>query len=110
MSNDFHLSAGQLHAELVDDGPRRTLRLRGDLDIATVSQLRAAAASLHDGDLTLDLCRLDVVDSSGLQEIMRLRAALQPEHELRVVAVDGGLPWHLIVLAQLNELLHLQTP
>ena len=109
MDDDLPLALGQLQAEIDDQGRRITVRLRGDLDIATAPQFRAVTAPLRDRDLTLDLSRLDLVDSSGLREIVRLRDDLQPDHELSVVAVEGGLPWHLIALAKLAGVLRLHS-
>ena len=109
MTRDLQGAAGDFHAEVVQAPDSSTLVCHGDLDIATASRLRAIAGPLHGADLTLDLRPLDLVDSSGLREIVRLHQTLAPDHLLTVVALEGSLPWHLIELAGLDVLLDLRA-
>jgi RND superfamily putative drug exporter len=54
-----------------EDG-RVRVKVAGELDLATVGQLREALAKVEDGDteLVLDLCELDFLDSVGIGELM----------------------------------------
>jgi anti-sigma B factor antagonist len=72
---------------------------RGEIDIATVGQLREACAA-SDGALVLDLRRVEFIDSSGLNFVLEeqrradvdgLRLALVrgPQHVQRVFDVVG---------------------
>jgi anti-anti-sigma factor len=49
----------------------RGLRLIGELDMATVPELRTALALLPEGSLTLDLAELSFIDSTGLHAIVK---------------------------------------
>ncbi|HYH27845.1 MAG TPA: STAS domain-containing protein [Actinomycetota bacterium] len=62
--------------EIESDG--RTLRLRGELDVATEPQLNEAFHPLTEGGgtLTIDLSALDFIDSSGVRAIVRGAGAL----------------------------------
>jgi anti-anti-sigma regulatory factor len=104
-----HLPPGEFWADVVDDGTTCTIVCHGDLDIATASQFRALSWPLSGSDLTLDLRPLDLVDSSGLREIVRLRDRLRPAHRLTLLARTGSVPWHLIRLASLAELLQRES-
>lgn len=63
-------------AEGAQDGSR-LLRLRGELDLATVDKLRDAVKESLDGSrhLVLDLSGLAFIDSSGLRELYRATTA-----------------------------------
>jgi anti-anti-sigma factor len=56
----------------------RSLRLEGELDMATAPQLLAAADPLvtHDGDLRLELEDLSFVDSTGLRAFATIASRL----------------------------------
>lgn len=59
------------------DGDTRRLRLRGELDLATVEKLRVAIEQCLGGSrhLVLDLSGLAFIDSSGLRELYRATTA-----------------------------------
>ena len=70
----------------------RTLRLVGDLDMATVPSLHAALQLLHgDGSITLDLEGLSFLDSSGLNEFARCARSLDGHGPLILVNVPGRI-------------------
>ena len=51
--------------------PQHGLRLIGELDMATVTQLKAALETVsRNGPVTLDLAQLTFIDSTGLHAIM----------------------------------------
>ena len=51
--------------------PQHGLRLIGELDLATVTELRAALETVSRSDpVTLDLAQLTFIDSTGLHAIM----------------------------------------
>ncbi len=61
-----------LRIQSAEDGG--VLHLRGELDLSTVGVLRSALEERLPikGDLILDLSELDFLDSTGLQEILKL--------------------------------------
>ena len=63
------------------------LRLIGELDISGAEALAEAIANVNEGqtDLTLDLSRLEFLDSSGLRELLRA-ARERPERRIRLVS------------------------
>jgi anti-anti-sigma factor len=63
------------------------LRLIGELDISGAESLSEAIANVDDGrtELTLDLSRLEFLDSSGLRELLRA-ARERPERRIRLVS------------------------
>ena len=70
----------------------RTLRLVGDLDMATVPSLHAALQLLHGGgSITLDLEGLSFLDSSGLNEFARCARSLDGHGPLILVNVPGRI-------------------
>jgi anti-sigma B factor antagonist len=94
-----------------DEGPRRSLAVRGDLDLATAPALEdAVALACAEGvaELELDFRALDFIDLSGLRAIVRARdqcrrsgaqLLLVPSPRpgfrrlLEFVDVAGALPW-----------------
>jgi anti-sigma B factor antagonist len=65
--------SGELEIEDVGREGRHTLRLSGELDIASASGLREALLQLCDGDtqaIALDLRGLEFMDSTGLYAII----------------------------------------
>jgi anti-sigma B factor antagonist len=69
------------------DGDRMVVAPSGELDIATVDQLRAVLGDREPGqDLELDLRRLSFVDTSGLQLLVELhRRSASETFRLRIV-------------------------
>jgi anti-sigma B factor antagonist len=70
--------AGPAHSLSISDsstGSRHTLRLRGELDMATVADLYAIVNRLAPvaRELVLDMTDLTCLDSSGLYLVLRLR-------------------------------------
>lgn len=67
----------------------RTLRVAGDLDLATAPRFDRVVESLAlDGDVTIDAADLRFVDSSGLRSIFSLARRLQTRG--RVTVVNAG--------------------
>jgi anti-anti-sigma factor len=60
-----------------DAGGRTVLRLRGELDLATVEKLRSALKDSVDSSrhVVIDLSELGFIDSSGLRELYRATTA-----------------------------------
>ena len=72
------------------EGTRLTLAVTGELDIGTVSVLRERIDACLDPELseiTLDLRRLEFIDSTGLRSVIELHA--RAEHE-RLADADPG--------------------
>jgi anti-anti-sigma factor len=61
----------------VDRAEGRILRLSGEIDVSTADVLLDAAVSAPgSGDLTLDLADVTLVDSTGVQALLRVRDAI----------------------------------
>jgi anti-sigma B factor antagonist len=76
------------------DGGRLTLGLTGELDLASAPVLEAKAKQLlSEGarELVLDLGRLEFIDSSGLNAILRVRAQCE-EHMCDFALTPGEKP------------------
>ncbi len=69
------LDPGQFRLDVVDrSGPLATADLVGELDLFTAPQLHDGLTTLFDEgvrSLTLDLSRLEFIDSTGLAELVR---------------------------------------
>ena len=63
------------------------LRLLGELDISGAETLSAAIAGVDNGQtsLTLDLTKLEFMDSSGLRELLKA-ARERPDRRIRLVS------------------------
>lgn len=94
-------NAGYLKVEWTSNGCCATVRLEGEVDIASVDQVRAATreAREHDGvvHLTVDCEQLDFLDSSGVKALLEAHdsfdgrvALLKPRRVVtRVFEVTG---------------------
>ncbi|HET9101774.1 MAG TPA: STAS domain-containing protein [Solirubrobacteraceae bacterium] len=75
------------------DGDRLTLAVTGELDIGSVGVLAERVEATVDPDLselTLDLRRLDFIDSTGLRSVIELsQRAEQASWRLRLLAPEG---------------------
>ena len=68
-----------------------TLRVAGEIDLASVPELREALDGLGDapGELALDLTQVTFMDSTGLQLLLRLgRERADPERPWRLRASE----------------------
>jgi len=66
---------GDLRAERIREG---VLALRGEIDISTADALlNAAVAERSLGDLVLDVGDVTLIDSIGVQALLRVRDALE---------------------------------
>ena len=72
---------------------RLTLAVTGELDIGTVGVLRERLDECLGPDLsevTLDLRRLEFIDSTGLRSVIELHARAEPERwQLRILAPES---------------------
>lgn len=83
----------QLRIQITGEGPRRTVRLGGECDIASAPELREALVELHEQDVrevVLDLSALDFLDSSGIGVIVSaLKRLRESGGDLRVTGAQG---------------------
>jgi anti-anti-sigma factor len=100
------------HTEIVDyeHGDAPGLTVRGEIDIATSSQLRLAldeAIRRSTGAFVLDLCDVEFLDSSGLSVLLRAQATLAREtRALAIVCPPGPGPVRrLLELAGVDDAL-----
>jgi anti-anti-sigma factor len=94
-----------LEIEVIPDGHAVTLRLAGELDMATVPALRACVESVDDefGTLVLDLSALKFLDSSGIGFFASLHRELEPQ--LRHLELRGATDHvrHVLELSGLSQ-------
>ena len=77
-----------------------SLELVGELDLATVSILRDALQAMPKGArVTLDLGRLEFIDSCGLREISRYATSLNGNGPLTLANVPDSVTTLLEILA-----------
>jgi anti-sigma B factor antagonist len=98
------------HTEIVDyeHGDAPGLTVRGEIDIATSPQLELALdKAIRDstGAFVLDLSELEFLDSSGLNLMLRVRAALARERRTLAIVCPPGPVRRVIEIARLDELL-----
>jgi anti-anti-sigma factor len=75
------------------DGSSRSVHLHGELDAATVEDLRSVLVPLvgSDGDIEIDLSDLAFMDSSGLHVLLRAAAGLGDRGKLRIRGAVGNV-------------------
>ena len=82
--------------------------LEGELDLATAPRLATMIDSFRpDERITIDLCRLDFMDCSGLRELMRASAVLG--HGLHVVCGSQGPVRRLFDIAAVEQVLRVYS-
>lgn len=84
--------------------------VRGEIDIATVSDLERAldiAIRASRGAFVLDLSNVEFLDSSGLQALLRARALLGREDRALAVICPPGPVRRLFDVAGITDLLFL---
>jgi anti-anti-sigma factor len=100
---------GRLQCEVgsVRAGERRTVTVRGEVDLATATDLEAIVRSALDGapdGVVLDLAQLTFIDSSGLRVLVALAKDAEsrgtalalrnlPRHAQRVLELTGLGDW-----------------
>lgn len=93
--------------ELEDIGRTLVARLRGEIDLSNVEDLRArlVAAVSHDAEsMVLDLTETTYLDSTGVRLLFELAERLHGRRQqLRLVVADTALVRRVIVLTQLDE-------
>jgi anti-sigma B factor antagonist len=84
-----HLDLTPFRCDLVPEGRRTRIALRGELDISTVPQLERRLREALDGggrELVVDLRELDFMDSMGLTLLVRWsRGAEQDGYDLALL-------------------------
>jgi anti-sigma B factor antagonist len=86
------------------------IALRGQIDVAAVPTLEPALdAAISDttGSFILDLCELDLLDSSGLGVILRARALLAREDRALAIICPPGPVRRLFEVVGIADLLFL---
>ena len=98
--------------EIVDyeHGDAPGLTVRGEIDIATSPQLKLAldkAIRESVGAFVLDLCEVEFLDSSGLNLVLRARAALAREARPLAVVCPPGAVRRVMEIAGVDDLFFL---
>ena len=84
--------------------------VRGEIDIATSPQLKLAldkAIRESVGAFVLDLCEVEFLDSSGLNLVLRARAALAREARPLAIVCPPGPVRRVMEIAGVDDLLFL---
>jgi anti-sigma B factor antagonist len=73
--------------QIETDEANRSLRVTGELDLASASELSAALAPLvaEPGDVTIDVSELSFIDSSGVHALTKGAEALADRGAIRLV-------------------------
>ncbi len=90
-----------------DHGDAPGLTVRGEIDIATSPELKLAidnAIRESAGAFVLDLCDVEFLDSSGLNLVLRARAALGREGRALAVVCPPGPVRRVIEVAGVDDL------
>ena len=95
-SNSFTGDAPLIALQTSGPATEPTLRIEGEIDVATAPQLRAALTTLVDGGarrITLDLAEVRFVDSSGLGVLVGALRKLQDSNggRFRVESVQDSV-------------------
>ena len=93
-----------------DHGDAPGLTVRGEIDIATSPQLKLAldeAIRESVGAFVLDLCEVEFLDSSGLNLVLRARAALAREARPLAIVCPPGPVRRVMEIAGVDDLLFL---
>ena len=91
---------------MYDHGAAPGLTVRGEIDIATSPQLELALEkAIRDstGAFVLALCELEFLDSSGLNLMLRTRAALAHERRAPAIVCPPGPGRRVIEIARLDD-------
>jgi anti-anti-sigma factor len=67
------------------------LRVEGELDMATVSELEAAISAASANRLVVDLTACTFLDSAGVRALASAAARNPSDRELALVAADPGI-------------------
>lgn len=90
-------------------GQTRRLELIGEYDLNQKGELGALFRALSpDGPATIDMSRVTYVDSSFLQELVRLRKRLTPHRITLLVRSDNVR--HLLRLVKFDLLFDIEAP
>jgi anti-anti-sigma factor len=98
----------ELSIELDDDGGALTLRLAGEVDLATVGVLAAHldwAVEGFCGDVTLNLAGVSFLDSVAMKALLRAHFALAALGRRLVVADPAPVPLRVFELTGLRDVL-----
>jgi len=104
----LHGTHFEIEEEATGNG-RRTLRLRGELDMASAPELRRRfSTAMRDGDdgITLDLHGLEFIDSTGINAILLMReVCMERRRDLSIVRASPKVSsvFELVGLADLLD-------
>jgi anti-sigma B factor antagonist len=96
----------QLHVRIDDTPARVRIRLSGELDLATVPQLRQVvdAHARHGQTMVIDLRDVEFIDSMGLASLVRVRhRAVARAARLELVAPRASV-YAVFTLTRLDKL------
>jgi anti-anti-sigma factor len=90
------------------DGDRATLELRGELDMSGTDRLRVALEQAEEppsGLLVLDLSKLDFIDSTGLEVLLRAARRAHDSGRRLIVARPSRYVRRLLEMTAIDQTL-----
>jgi anti-anti-sigma factor len=88
------------------DGDRATLELRGELDMSGTDRLRVALEQAEEppsGLLVLDLSKLDFIDSTGLEVLLRAARRAHDSGRRLIVARPSRYVRRLLEMTAIDQ-------
>jgi anti-sigma B factor antagonist len=98
----------RFNLEIVPERARVTLRVAGELDIATVAELEDAVAELRASGwtaITLDLAEVAFIDSTGLALLLRLARSAGAEGGAIAIGASCPALERLVAVSKLEQAL-----
>jgi anti-anti-sigma factor len=81
---------GPLDIGVSETGDTHTVRLRGELDLASVPELAGVLQAMAGPKVVVDLSELTFIDSSGVSALVRTQQRLAAEDRSLVLARPSG--------------------
>lgn len=93
------------------EGPEDAMvRVRGEVDLSTVSELATALEGVAErGDVLLDLSQLDFIDASGLRALVQADRRLRHEGHRLVISEPPPMALRLLEITRLMHVLDIES-
>jgi anti-sigma B factor antagonist len=107
--NTREVSAGTLLVRVVESGAGCVITLRGELDLANASAVEDEldAALAKEAAVTVDLCELEFIDSTGIALLVRAMGRNSDAAELRFVPSEFSAVNKVLELTGVHERMEL---
>lgn len=95
----------EFSADVTDDGHTQVVRLVGELDIASTSELRDVLVNIARSEVVVDLSGLTFIDAAGLSALMVARRTLTSGGQRFAITGASGLVRRVFELTDLAHFL-----